>query len=162
MSKSTIAIIVILALLILGTTYVAFAPDSWKFWDSQAPSTTDTTGQIQTDPSLPSERITAKHQFTNGTHIVAGDVNLPTACYILATNALVKESYPEQVVLQFSANTNAEACAQVVTTERFKINFSASKDATITATWNGKPIELNLIPAGANEDLNNFELFIKG
>ncbi len=110
----------------------------------------------------PEMEITAKHQWKNGTHIVAGDVNLPTPCYILNTNAVVAESYPEQVTINFVASTQGEACAQVVTTERFKVDFQASEKAIIKATWNGKPAKLNLIPAGPNEDLNNFELFLKG
>ncbi len=161
MSKSTIAIIVILACIVLGTTYVAFAPDSWKFWRSNTPIVNNTENTTP-DPSFPAERITAKHQFTNGTHIVAGEVNLPTPCYILTTDAMIAESYPEQVTLRFVAKTNADTCAQVITTERFKINFTASENASIKATWNGKVIPLNLIPAGVNEDLNDFELFIKG
>ena len=45
----------------------------------------------------------------------------------------------------------------------YKLNdFTASEKATIKATWNGKPAILNLIPADPNEDLNNFELYIKG
>ncbi len=107
-------------------------------------------------------RIDAKHQFKNGTHIVAGQVNLPTPCYVLDAKASVAESAPEQVTIAFTASTSAEQCAQVVTPERFKVQFSASAEAKIKATWNGKPAILNLIPAGADEDLTNFELFIKG
>ena len=36
------------------------------------------------------------------------------------------------------------------------------ENAMIKATWNGQPVELNLIPSGATEDLTNFEIFIKG
>ncbi len=163
MSKSIIATVIVLLLIIVGTTYIAFAPESWKFWHSTAVIQDPATTTPETpDPSFPRDRINAKHQFKNGMHIVAGEVNLPNPCYILTTTAQIAESYPEQVTLNFSAKTSDDVCAQVITTERFKADFKASSDATIKAMWNGKPVEINLIPAGPNEDLSNFELFIKG
>lgn len=164
MSKTTISIIIVLLLVILGTTYVAFAPDSWRFWQSppKVDVGTDDTKKDVVDPSFPEQRINAKHQFKFGKHVVAGEVNLPTACYTLSTFVRIAETYPEHVTLNFVAETSGDVCAQVVTTERFKIDFTASDKAVISAMWNGKPIELNLINAGPNEDLTNFELFIKG
>lgn len=158
MSKGTIvSSVVALIIIIGGASYFYFGPDSLMFWKTKE-SPKDTV--IPFEPEH--ERINAKHQFKNGTHIIAGEVNQPTPCYILTTDARVAESFPEQVTINFVSTTEAEACIQVVTTERFKVEFQASKDTTIRATWNGRPVELNLIPAGANEDLTNFEIFIKG
>ena len=149
-------VIVVLIILVLGFHF--FAPDSMKFWKGQtaAPITAITPNQS------PHERITAKHQFKNGTHIIAGEVDMPTPCYILTTEARVAESMPEQVTIDFVAQTSGEMCAQVITPDRFKSEFKASQQAVIKATWNGQPVELNLIPVGADEDLINFEIFIKG
>jgi hypothetical protein len=155
MSK-IITVIIILILIALGMYY--FAPDSFKFWQNQTAAPIEAI--LPTAPQH--ERITAKHQFKNGSHVVAGEVNVPTPCHILTTSAHIAESFPEQVTIAFVSQSNAEFCAQVITTARFKVDFNASENATIKATWNGSPVELNLIPAGANEDLSNFELFIKG
>jgi len=157
MSKGIIiSSIVALIVIIGGASYFYFGPDSLKFW-----GTTNT----QRDTVIPSEpeheRITAKHQFKNGTHTIAGEVTLPTPCHILTTDAVVAESYPEQVSINFVSRTQAQACAQTLTTGRFKVEFKASEQATIKATWNGLPVQLNLIPAGLDEDLTNFEIFIK-
>ena len=54
-------------------------------------------------------------------------------------------------------------CAQVMTTQRFMTQpITASAEATVTATFMGRQIELNLIPAAEGETPEEFELFIKG
>jgi hypothetical protein len=153
MNRNIIITAAVLAALVLGVSGLIW----WKYKDGMP-----TNNAVATVNDEDTVSITAKHQFKDGTHIVAGDVNLPTPCYVLNTEARVAESQPEQVTLVFTTQTEPNVCAQVVTTERFKIDFKADENATITATWNGKPAKLNLIPAGADEDLSNFELFIKG
>ncbi len=144
-------IVVILALIVVGT----WALTRYNTKESPVPEVKGEETEVVQD-------ITAKHQFKNGKHIVAGEVNLPTPCYILSTDAIIAESMPEQVTLRFTTTTQGEVCAQVITPERFRIDFTASEGAIIKATWNGKPAKLNLIPAGPNEDLSNFEIFQKG
>jgi len=151
--KGFIIGVIVLILIVLGTWV-------WvKYGDNLGKSPVTDTETVDETPTM---SITAKHQFKNGKHIIAGEVNLPTPCYVLDTQAMVAESMPEQVTIAFTSTTQGEICAQVVTTERFKVDFTASKEASIKATWNGKPATLNLIPAGENEDLNNFEIFLKG
>ncbi len=151
--KSTIIWWVVAVLVILGGT--------WGYLHYKSTQTPTDTGNVLAEDTE-AMRIDAKHQFKNGKHIVAGSVNLPTACYTLSTEARVAESMPEQVTIAFTATTSGDICAQVITAERFKAEFTASENAQIKATWNGKPAILNLIPAGEGEDLTNFELFIKG
>ena|SRR3989344_5591656 len=159
--KTVILIFVLFTLLVLGIFFYYFAPDSLKFWQNQTAAVGDSdTSNESSEPAH--ETITAKHQFKDGKHIIAGDVNMPTPCHILTTSAQVAESFPEQVTIQFVSRTSGEACAQVITPARFKVEFTASENATIKATWNGAPVSLNLIPALPTDDLDNFELFIKG
>ncbi|HEY4517859.1 MAG TPA: hypothetical protein VJI74_03150 [Candidatus Paceibacterota bacterium] len=152
-------IVILIVLVIAAGIFYFLAPDSLKFWQSQTAAVGDS---IDTTTPLAHETILAKHQYASGTHIVAGEVNFPTPCYVLTTNAQVAESFPEQVTINFLSQTSGQVCAQVITPVRFKVSFQASQNATIKATWNGQPVVLNLIPAAAGEDLNNFELFIKG
>lgn len=114
------------------------------------------------DLDTPRETITAKHQFKEGTHIVAGEIGLPTPCHILDATVTVAESFPEQVSIALTSTTQAEACIQVITPARFKVEFDASVEARIKMTLNGEPVTLNLIEADPGEDLEDFELFIKG
>ena len=154
--KGTVVTIVVIILVIVLGGWV------WSKYVSKTNQTLKEETQTQIENQSPVMRITAKHQFKNAKHIIAGEVDLPTACYVLDAKASVAGSASEQVTIAFTAQTQGDLCAQVITAERFKIDFGASKDAVLKATWNGKPAILNLIPAGAGEDLNNFELFIKG
>ncbi len=151
--------ILLVIIITLGALFY-FGPDSMKFWEDQTANTIDS---VTNNPNNSQhERINAKHQYRNGTHIVAGEVTLPTPCYVLTTSAMVAESFPEQVTIAFTSSTSGDVCVQLATTERFKIEFQASVQARIKATWNGQPVELNLIEASPNEDLTKFEIFIKG
>lgn len=106
--------------------------------------------------------ITAKHAYKAGKHIVAGEVPLPTPCDILETNAIASADKKSVIVQFVSTIKTSEACAQTITPVRFKVSVAADKNAKITATFNGQPVILNLIEAGPNDNLDNFELYIKG
>ncbi len=106
--------------------------------------------------------ITAKHAYRNGVHTIAGEVPLPTPCHLLASESVVSPD-KKQVVLRLTSSVKeGEMCAQVITNARFKLTAKASEQASIIATLNGQQVTLNLIEAGPNEDLDNFELYIKG
>lgn len=108
------------------------------------------------------DRIVAKHFFEKGEHTVAGEILMPTPCDLLEWDPIIRESMPEQVTINFTVINHSETCVQSVTPQRFKVSFKGNKDATIDATFNGRPVILNLVPAGPNETPDDFELFIKG
>ena len=107
-------------------------------------------------------RIDGKHFFKNGVHTIVGSLPLPTPCDLLTTESLVAESYPEQVTFMFAVVNTTDTCAQMITTQRFKVSATASKEANLRATFSGIPVELNLIEAEVGETPEEFELFIKG
>ncbi len=107
-------------------------------------------------------RIDAKHFFSNGTHTLVGEILMPTPCDLLNWDTRIAESYPEQVTIGFAVVNNTTSCAQVVTSQRFNVVFSASEQASIYATLNGKSLEINLIPPAEGETPDNYELFLKG
>ena len=107
-------------------------------------------------------RITAKHFFEDGVHTIAGEIPMPTPCDLLEADAIVMESFPEQVSLNFNVVNNAEFCAQQITPQRFKVSATASENATFSANFMGRSVELNLVPPAEGETPEDFELFIKG
>ena len=107
-------------------------------------------------------RVDAKHFLIDGTHTIAGEIMMPTACDLLSVDATVAESMPEQVMLNFTVINNAETCAQVQTSQRFMVSFDASDEASIDARFMGRDIELNLVPPAEGETPDDFELYIKG
>lgn len=116
------------------------------------------------DDDTDTRRIEAKRFFDDGTHTLVGEVVMPTPCDLLEVDAVVAESFPEQVTVRFSVVNNSEGgvCAQVLTPQRFSVSFDASADARIRATYEGEDVELNLIEAEAHEDPEDLEPFSKG
>lgn len=112
---------------------------------------------VQNEESI---KIEAQHQFKDGKHILAGSIELPTPCHTLSQQIAIAESYPEQVTIELNSESAAEACIQVITEARFKIEFSAHEDASMQMLYNGKKVNLILTPA--TSDLENFSTFIKG
>ena len=125
--------------------------------------------EVSIDP-IPKEEgyipqiINAKHQLKNGIHTIAGEIDLPTPCYLLETSSFVEVREPEEdlATVLFTTVNESDVCAQVITSARFKVVFGAGENAEIFATWNGKPVLFNLIKVSPEEDLDLFELFIKG
>lgn len=107
-------------------------------------------------------RIDAKHFYIDGVHTVAGEIAMPTPCDLLESEARVAESYPEQISLEFTVVNNAEFCPETITPQRFKVSATASEEATFTARFEGRRVELNLVEAAPGETPEEFELFIKG
>lgn len=158
--KHIIASFSILALIIVGMFVFAYLKQSEL---AEAP-TIDTQARKEDDsPYGHITRVDAKHFFVdNKTHTVAGEIVLPTPCDLLNWETRIQESSPETVIIDFEVVNHSETCAQTETPQRFMVSFDASKEAVIKATFNMRPIELNLVPAGEGETPESFELFIKG
>lgn len=125
--------------------------------------------QAMTPPiDLPSQteeavRVNAVHFFADGKHTVVGDIMMQTPCDLLQSDAVVRESSPEQVGITLTTVNNADVCAQVLTLQRFRVDFTASKEAQISATLNGKPAVLNLKDAEPGQEPDKLEdLYFKG
>ena len=110
----------------------------------------------------PKTVISAKHAYAKGTHTIAGEVPLPTACDLLNSNTVVSADQKQVLVQLTSKIFTGENCTPDITPARFKVSAAASEKATITASLNGQPVTLNLIEATPGENLDNFELYIKG
>lgn len=152
MNKATLTtIIVIIGLLLIG----------WLLFWRNDPIASNVTPPAEEEIQDSGMRITAKHEFSDGTHIIAGEVSLPTPCHILTTESRVTNEGAD-VLISFESSTQAETCAQVITPARFKIEFEAREDVVFSALWNGEKAELNLVPVAEGETLDEFELFIKG
>ena len=107
-------------------------------------------------------RIDAKHYFIDGLHTFVGEIVMPTPCDLVEANSVVRESFPEQIQLDFSVISNSPTCAEVITAQRFLVEAKASREAIASASFMGRVVELNLIPALPGELPADFELFIKG
>ncbi len=165
--KSTFIILGILIVAVIVFVVISFKKssiDTANMGDMASTSAWENTPAEKPDQIVVTQKtvVTAKHAYANGTHTVAGEVPLSTACHILEAVANVSADKKTVVVALTSSVKTEEICAQVVTPSRFKVTAKAAKDAHISATLNGQEITLNLIEAAPGENLDNFELYIKG
>lgn len=158
-NKHITAAVVVLVLIIAGMFVFAYLKKS-ELNEVVVPNTPVATEDDSRYGNI--TRIDAKHFFANGTHTVVGEILMPTPCDLLNWSSRIQESMPEQVIIDFDVVNHAETCAEVVTAQRFKVVFNASEKASISATLEGRRIEVNLVPALPGESPDDFELFIKG
>lgn len=73
------------------------------------------------------------HSFEDGIHQYAGNVEIPTPCHALDANALVAESFPEQITIQLTtvAPDPDTVCIQVLDRADFEVSASASEEARL-------------------------------
>ncbi len=162
--KGTYIIAGIVMLAVVGFIAILFQKTTLdtKPSTSESASTTAWENTPAEIVATPQTVITAKHAYQSGAHVVAGEVPLPSPCDVLET-AAVPSGDKKQVVIQFvSSIKSGEKCAPDITPARFKVSAKADKGAVLSATLNGVPVTLNLIEAGPNENLDDFELYIKG
>ncbi len=155
-----VAVIVFAVISFQKTTIDTQSPDSSNAAEVASTSQWANTPAVPVvDPKMV---ITAKHAYRSGEHIVAGEVPLPTPCDILDANATVSTDKKSVLIQLVSSVKTGDKCPSDITPARFKVNAKADKAAKLSATFNSQPVTLNLIEAGPGEDLNNFELYIKG
>lgn len=165
--KSTIIIAVIFIVALIGFVVISFQKTTLDT-DSVKSDLASTTEWVNT-PATPSPEtttpktvITAKHAYRNGEHIIVGELPLPTPCHILETKGIASADKKHVFTEFVSSIKTGETCVQTITPARFRITVKGDKGAVMSATLNGKEVTLNLIEAGPTEDLDNFELYIKG
>lgn len=166
--KSTVIIAILVILALIGIFTISLQTSKLNTVD-QVADVASTTKWLNTPADKPNELqitektvISAKHAYQNGQHIIAGEVLMPTPCHVLDTSIIATSDMKQVSVNLLSSIKTGETCAEVITGARFKVSIKADKTAKISATLNGQPVVLNLIEAGANENLDNFDLYIKG
>ena len=158
-NKHITAAVVVLLLIVVGMFIFAYLKKS-ELNEVKVPIVETSTKDDSRYGNI--TRIDAKHFFINGTHTIVGEILMPTPCDLLNWNYRIQESMPEKVIIDFDVVNHSETCAEVTKAQRFKVVFSASEKAVVTATLEGRQIEVNLIPALPSESPDDFELFIKG
>lgn len=150
--KSWVIGVVVIVLLALGI-----------YWLS-TPSTPDVGDTTQTPVAQDEyvQMVNVKHQYKDGRHIYVGEIDLPTPCHSLASAYNKDANNTTGYTLVFTSTSTSEMCAQVITSKPFKLSFEAVKDILLSATLNGKKLRLNLFEVPDNQDLDSFNVNIKG
>ncbi len=106
--------------------------------------------------------VNVKHQYKAGTHTYAGEIDLPTPCDTLKSEAVKDATTANKFTLTFTTTKSSQVCAQVITSKPFKISFKADKDVTVDATLDGKKLRLNTYEVREDQDLDSYDIYIKG
>jgi hypothetical protein len=106
--------------------------------------------------------INTKHQYKNGMHTLVGEMDMPTPCHLLESIATKDAVQPNKFAIAFTSTFKGEQCAQVVTPMRFKVSFEGPKDIELSATLDGKKVLFNLFEVKPEENIDTFEIYIKG
>jgi len=118
--------------------------------------------ESQTPAPQDEERIlTARHQYVDGIHTIAGVTEVPTPCHKLVAETFFTEENPTDVEIRFNTLLEGEECPSQPFEVPFRVSFEAGENAVISATWNGGPVRLNLIPLQPGETLED-EIYPKG
>lgn len=156
--KNIIASGIVLVLIIGGMFVFAYL----KKTEMQTVPSAETVTETPKTPYDDIVRINAKHFYIDGVHTIVGEIPMPTSCDLLNWDSKVDEEKPPHATIDFKVINHTDSCEEVITAQRFKVSFTASADVVMSATLQGRHVELNLIPAGEGETPDNFELFIKG
>lgn len=88
----------------------------------------------ETPPSLPAlDTVRVYHSFDaeSGTHTYRGTFVTPTPCFALRADALVAESFPEQISLALATQDSGGICVQVLDEKPFAVEVQAGEGARL-------------------------------
>lgn len=111
-----------------------------------------TTQASSTEDTAP--MIVAKHQYRQGTHVLVGSLHLPKACDQLAAEPFFAGESTTTVQVRFTTVSATGTCEAEFAPTPFRVTVNAPEQTVWSATWNGTPAILNLIPVPANESLD--------
>lgn len=71
----------------------------------------------------------------------SGTVVTPETCWDVETEAIIRESFPEQITINLTTKKVGQICGQALTEIPFSGEIQASEAASISVQLNGKVIE---------------------
>lgn len=156
MNSKVIAWIVVIILIVIAV--IAFVGGNGDN-DEEPVENTATTTEDQVAQDL----LNARYTFEDGEYVIVGEVQTPTPCHTVSVDPMVEDA-GDRVVLDITTEEPAddEVCAQVISSQTFRVNVEANENAEIVARVDGREQRLNLIPAEEGENLEEMEVDIKG
>ena len=155
--KIAVGIAIIALILILGGFYYSYKTNKGNE-ETFNPDEESTRGI----DSGAVEVVDIRHQYKDGVHTYAGEINLATPCDSVEVTAVKDTTNLSNVTLQFTSTSTEEVCAQVITARRFKVSFEGGEDVNVRGMLNGRELRLNVFEVPSGEDLESFEVDVKG
>jgi hypothetical protein len=156
LNGTTIALVTLLVLIAAGLFVYTLisAPTSEEVTEEEM--------QAVPAPETMEQIISAKHQYREGVHTIAGMAQVPTSCHgIVIEPFFVDGAATTTVELRFTTVLEGEECPAVPSDAPFMVSFEAPEDVRVEVVWDGTPVRLNLMPVGPDESLGE-EFYFKG
>lgn len=114
-------------------------------------------GENSTEESM--ERLSVQHKYDNGKHTLHGVIAAPTPCHKVD---ITSENDGDDTVVDITLTEGEDVCTQVITNQPFFYSFEAEEGANILATYNGQPIELNILTVEEGDSFDMADFMFKG
>jgi len=112
------------------------------------------------DAYLPAVEV--KEQYKDGAYTFVGTVQVPSTCHTLASRANTIAEGKYQIEVVTVAPEAGVVCAQVVTDKSYKVSFQGPEVIEVTALINGVSYDVNRFVVPADQNIDTFQLEIKG
>ncbi len=103
-----------------------------------------------------------KEQYSDGTLTFVGTVDLPDPCHSIESSVKQTGENIYEINLTTIRPSGSGGCISVIAPVDFKVSFTASPDAIVTAVFDGVKYKLNRFEVPPGENIDTYELFIKG
>jgi hypothetical protein len=154
--KKTLSIVIIIIILIL-ISMMAFGVLNQK----EEVEKMNDRERILEEEQVPTRTIEVKHQFKDSAHTFVGTIDLPTPCHGLETVVKEDEGLYE-IGFMILPPADDVMCAQVVTPTPYSVTVSVPEDASFIMTVDGEVVNVNQFEVPPAQDINNYDILIKG
>ena len=156
MSKKTLIITIIVSVIALILLAI------YSNYSKSTPEYTNREQALQDLVERPDVTINVKHQYKEDVHTYLGKIETPTPCH--SYNAEIINNEGEKIINLTYEESRNKVCSQVVTERDFKVSFQGSEsDAnSVIARLNGQLINLNIFEVPQSQNIEDFQIFIKG
>ena len=104
-------------------------------------SDADDDGNPNDDPDTNGKQVALDFTYEDGKYLYTGTVQKPAPCDSVEVDAVIRESFPEQVTLQITTQASDQICIQVISEEEIEGEIQVSEQAMIEVTYNGDVVE---------------------
>lgn len=158
LNNTAIAVLVILILSALALfAFILLQPEASPETAAEPP-----TSDAAADTGREDVIVSAKQQYSEGTHTIAGTVTVPTPCHgVSAEPFLIGSGTSTVAEIRLTTVLEGEDCPSVPSDTTFRVIFDAPEQMPVRAVWDGEPVRLNLLPVAEGESLDE-TFFFKG
>ena len=106
--------------------------------------------------------LDVKEQYNNGVYTYAGKIQTPTPCHTVDAKAMSVDENIYAINITITPPAEGIMCAQVISEKDYKVTFAAPENAIVKAYINGIEYKINPFEVPAGQNIDDFDISIKG